>query len=113
MWGRWGGPRRWTPPPSSIGAGDCVRIALCHTPPRARCCCDKLGIGFTLHPYDYDPDAPRVGLAAAEALGFEPGQVFKTLMAELDGKPVCAVVPSDSEMSMKKLAATLGGKQRQ
>jgi Cys-tRNA(Pro)/Cys-tRNA(Cys) deacylase len=70
----------------------------------------KLGIGFTLHPYDYDPDAARVGLAAAEALGLEPGEVFKTLMAELDGKPVCAVLPSDTELSMKKLAAIFGGK---
>ncbi len=31
-------------------------------------------------------------------------------MAEVDGKPVCAVVPSDCEVSMKKLAAALGGK---
>jgi Cys-tRNA(Pro)/Cys-tRNA(Cys) deacylase len=31
-------------------------------------------------------------------------------MAELDGKPVCVVLPSDREVSMKKLAAALGGK---
>lgn len=31
-------------------------------------------------------------------------------MAEVDGKPVCVVVPSDSEVSMKKLAACFGGK---
>ena len=31
-------------------------------------------------------------------------------MAEVDGKPVCVVVPSDSEVSMKKLAAAFGGK---
>jgi Cys-tRNA(Pro)/Cys-tRNA(Cys) deacylase len=68
------------------------------------------GIAFTLFPYDYDPDAPRVGLQAAEALGKDPEQVFKTLMAEVDGKPVCVVVPSDCEVSMKKLAATFGGK---
>jgi len=68
------------------------------------------GVTFTLFPYDYDPDAPRVGLQAAEALGKDPEQVFKTLMAEVDGKPVCVVVPSDCEVSMKKLAATFGGK---
>jgi Cys-tRNA(Pro)/Cys-tRNA(Cys) deacylase len=71
---------------------------------------DKLGIAFGLHPYAYDPDAPRIGLHAAEALGIDPGQTFKTLMAEVDGKPVCVVVPSDTEVSMKKLAATFGGK---
>jgi len=29
-------------------------------------------------------------------------------MAEVDGKPVCVVIPSDREVSMKKLAAALG-----
>ena len=70
----------------------------------------RAGIAFTLHPYDYDPDAPRIGLQAAEALGRSPDEVFKTLMAEVDGKPVCVVVPSDGEVSMKKLAAAFGGK---
>lgn len=70
----------------------------------------KLGIAFELHPYDYDPDAPRIGLHAAESLGIDPGQTFKTLMAEVDGRPVCVVIPSDTEASMKKLAATFGGK---
>ena len=70
----------------------------------------KLGIAFALHPYPYDPDAPRVGLQAAEALGIDPGQTFKTLMAEVDGKPVCVVIPSDAEASMKKVAAIFGGK---
>src|SRR5215470_13785247 len=68
------------------------------------------GIMFTLFPYEYDPDAPRIGLQAAAALGKAPEQVFKTLMAEVDGKAVCVVVPSDSEVSMKKLAACFGGK---
>ena len=71
---------------------------------------DRLGIAYTLHPYDYDPDAPRIGLHAAEALGIDPSQTFKTLMAEVDGRPVCVVVPSDTEVSMKKLAACFGGK---
>jgi Cys-tRNA(Pro)/Cys-tRNA(Cys) deacylase len=70
----------------------------------------KAGIAFTHFPYDYDPDAPRIGLQAAEALGKSPEQVFKTLMAEVDGKPVCVVVPSDCEVSMKKLAAAFSGK---
>ncbi|PDT86285.1 Cys-tRNA(Pro) deacylase [Sinorhizobium sp. BJ1] len=70
----------------------------------------KAGISFTLHSYDYDPGAERVGLQAAEALGEKPSRVLKTLMAEVDGKPVCCVVPSDREVSMKKLAAAFGGK---
>ena len=70
----------------------------------------KLGIAFELHPYDYDPDAPRIGLHAAESLGIDPNQTLKTLMAEVDGKPVCVVIPSDAEASMKKVAAAFGGK---
>ncbi|MDI6835629.1 MAG: Cys-tRNA(Pro) deacylase [Rhizobiaceae bacterium] len=70
----------------------------------------KAGIAFSVHLYDYDPDAERIGLQAAEAIGEEPRRVLKTLMAEVDGKPVCVVVPSDREVSMKKLAAAFGGK---
>jgi Cys-tRNA(Pro)/Cys-tRNA(Cys) deacylase len=71
---------------------------------------EKLGVKFTLHSYAYDPDAASIGLQAAEALGVPPERVLKTLMAEVDGKPVCAVVPSDCEVSMKKLAAAFGTK---
>jgi Cys-tRNA(Pro)/Cys-tRNA(Cys) deacylase len=71
---------------------------------------EKLGVKFTLHAYDYDPDAESIGLQAAESLGVEAARVLKTLMAEVDGKPVCAVVPSDREVSMKKLASAFGGK---
>lgn len=70
----------------------------------------RLGIAFTVHSYDYDPDAESIGMQAAEALQEQPSRVLKTLMAELDGKPVCVVLPSDHEVSMKKLAAALGGK---
>ncbi|MDR3527106.1 MAG: Cys-tRNA(Pro) deacylase [Rhizomicrobium sp.] len=68
------------------------------------------GIAFTLHSYDYDPHADSIGLAAAAALGAPPGRVLKTLMVLADGKPACAVIPSDCELSMKKLAAALGCK---
>ncbi len=71
---------------------------------------EQMGIDFTVHHFDYDPTAPRIGLQAAEALGEEPGRVLKTLMALVDGKPVCVIVPSDREVSMKKLAAAFGGK---
>ena len=70
----------------------------------------KAGVAFTTVTYDYDPNADRIGLQAAEAIGEGPCRVLKTLMAEVDGKPVCVVVPSDRELSMKKLAAAFGGK---
>ena len=73
----------------------------------------KAGVAFQTATYDYDPDADRVGLQAAEAMGVPPAIVLKTLMAEVDGKPVCVVVPSDAEVNMKKLAAAFGGKSAQ
>ena len=70
----------------------------------------KAGVSFETVTYEYDPEAPRVGLQAAEAIGESPRRVLKTLMATVDGKPVCAVIPSDCEVSMKKLAAAFSGK---
>ena len=66
---------------------------------------ENQGISFTLHPYSYDPDAEAVGLAAAAALGLDPNLTLKTLMVEVDGKPACCVIPSDRQLSMKKVAA--------
>ena len=71
---------------------------------------ESRGVAFTLHPYAYDPDAEAVGLAAAAALGLVPGLTLKTLMVEVDGKPACCVIPSDRQLSMKKVAAAFGGK---
>lgn len=71
------------------------------------------GVAFTVHTYDYDPDAESIGLQAASALAEDPARVLKTLMALVDGKPVCVIVPSDKEVSMKKLAAAVSGKSAQ
>lgn len=71
---------------------------------------DKAGVAYTLATYEYDPNAERVGLQAAEALGAPPSEVLKTLMVKADGKPACVVLASDREVSMKKLAAALGAK---
>jgi Cys-tRNA(Pro)/Cys-tRNA(Cys) deacylase len=77
---------------------------------RATLALTRLGIKFALHTYDYDSSADRIGRQAAQALGIEPQRMLKTLMAEVDGKPVCVVVPSDRDVSMKKLAAAFRGK---
>ena len=74
---------------------------------------EQAGIAFTTHSYDYDGNADRIGLQAAEAIGEDPARVLKSLMALVDGKPVCVIVPSDREVSMKKLAAAFGGKSAQ
>ena len=71
---------------------------------------ESKGVAVTLHPYDYNPNAEAVGLAAAAALGLDPALTLKTLMVEVDGKPACCVIPSDRQLSMKKVAAAFPGK---
>jgi Cys-tRNA(Pro)/Cys-tRNA(Cys) deacylase len=70
----------------------------------------KAGVAFTLHEYDYDPNAARIGMQAAEALGVEPARLLKTLMAKAGSAILCVLVPSDAEVSLKKLAAAAGAK---
>jgi Cys-tRNA(Pro)/Cys-tRNA(Cys) deacylase len=70
----------------------------------------KAGIAFTLHEYDYDPNAARIGMQAAEALGVSPARLLKTLMAKAGNAVVCVLLPSDQEVSLKKLAAAAGAK---
>ncbi len=71
---------------------------------------EAAGVLVSLHPYDYDPNADAVGMAAARALGLEAGVTLKTLMVEVDGNAACCVIPSDRTLSMKKVAAAFGGK---
>jgi Cys-tRNA(Pro)/Cys-tRNA(Cys) deacylase len=70
----------------------------------------KAGVAFTLHEYDYDPNAARIGLQAAEALDVAPARLLKTLMAKAGGAVVCVLAPSDREVSLKRLASAAGAK---
>jgi Cys-tRNA(Pro)/Cys-tRNA(Cys) deacylase len=67
-------------------------------------------VEHTLHPYEVSPDAPNYGALVAEALGVPPEQVFKTLIAEVDGALTVAVVPVTGELDLKALAHAAGGK---
>jgi Cys-tRNA(Pro)/Cys-tRNA(Cys) deacylase len=70
----------------------------------------KAGVAFALHEYDYDSNAERIGMQAAEALGVDPARLLKTLMAKAGNETVCVLLPSDREVSLKKLAAAAGTK---
>jgi Cys-tRNA(Pro)/Cys-tRNA(Cys) deacylase len=70
----------------------------------------QAGVPFTEHPYDHDPSHPSFGLEAAQALGVDPRTVFKTLLADVDGRLVVAVLPVTASLSLKALAAAVGGK---
>jgi Cys-tRNA(Pro)/Cys-tRNA(Cys) deacylase len=70
----------------------------------------RAGIPFTTHAYDHDPRSSSYGLEAAAALGLDPAAVFKTLVAEVDGSPVVAIVPVSGTLDLKALAAACGGR---
>src|SRR6185312_7878258 len=70
----------------------------------------KAGASFTVHEYDYDPNAKRIGMQAAEALGIEPARLLKTLMARAGDEVICVLAPSDHEANLKKLASAAGAK---
>lgn len=70
----------------------------------------RLGIAHTVHPYPHRAGGGAYGAEAAAALGVPPGQVFKTLIASVDGGLTVAVVPVTSQLSLKALADAVGGK---
>lgn len=69
---------------------------------------ERAGVAHVLHPYEPGPGA--YGPAGAAALGVEPERMLKTLLADLDGRLVCGVVPVSGSLDLKALAALLGGK---
>ena len=68
------------------------------------------GIPFTAHTYVHDPATTNYGLEAATALGLDPDRVFKTLLAEADGRLVVAIVPVTGMLDLKNLAAAVAAK---
>jgi Cys-tRNA(Pro)/Cys-tRNA(Cys) deacylase len=68
-------------------------------------------VAHTLHPYDPEhPSDQGHGEAAVAALGADPAQVFKTLVARVDGVLTVAVVPVSDTLDLKALAAAAGGR---
>ena len=70
----------------------------------------KQKVPHVLHAYEHDPRAESYGLEAVEVLGLDPARVFKTLVAEVDGKLTVGVVPVTGQLDLKALAAAAGGK---
>jgi Cys-tRNA(Pro)/Cys-tRNA(Cys) deacylase len=78
------------------------------------------GVAHTLHEYHHDPHRPAAlrrsrsdrhegfGLEAATELGLDPDRVYKTLMADADGRLVVAVVPVSGRLDLKALARAVG-----
>lgn len=67
-------------------------------------------MAFSLHSYEHAAAAGSYGGEAADALGLSHDEVFKTLVARVDGGLVTAVVPVSGRLDLKALATALGGK---
>ena len=70
----------------------------------------RAGIEFTVHAYDHDPRATSFGEEAAAALGLTTDEVFKTLLAMVDGEPAVGIVPVVGALDLKALASAAGGR---
>ncbi len=70
----------------------------------------RAGIAFAVHEYEHNPGAESYGLEAAAALGVDLVRVYKTLVADVDGRLTVGVVPVTGQLDLKALAAAAGGK---
>lgn len=68
------------------------------------------GVAFTAHAYAHDPSAPSYGKEAAQLLGIDPQRVFKTLMIDVDGTLMVAIVPVNGTLDLKAVAQVTGHK---
>ncbi|MGV3002726.1 Cys-tRNA(Pro) deacylase [Vibrio sp. E150_018] len=73
----------------------------------------KKKIPHTVHQYKHDPNATSYGLEAAEVLGQDPAQVFKTLLFCLNGEAknlAVAIIPVENKLNLKQAAKAAGAK---
>ena len=83
---------------------------------------ERSGIAYSAHEFVHDPAERSYGLAAARAIGVDPDRVFKTLLADVvvgtgtdlvgasGVMQVVGIVPVSTQLSLKALAAAVGGK---
>lgn len=71
----------------------------------------KVRAEHRVHSYEHDPKSASYGLEAAEKLGLDAQQVFKTLLASSEkGELLVAVVPVVGILDLKALAHAAGVK---
>ncbi len=72
---------------------------------------DRVGVSYTTHEYTVgEKVGDGYGEAVAAAIGLPAERVFKTLLVEVDGLPVVAVVPVIARLSTRMLARAAAGK---
>lgn len=72
---------------------------------------DQAGIAYRVHSYQHDAACTDFGLEAAQKLGVEPAQMFKTLVVCADtGTLAMVMVSVQDRVDLKKLAHALGSR---
>lgn len=70
----------------------------------------KLNIAHQIYQYEHDPKVSSYGLEASEKLAVTPDRVFKTLVADVSGQLIVAVLPVNKMLDLKRVAKALSGK---
>jgi Cys-tRNA(Pro)/Cys-tRNA(Cys) deacylase len=71
---------------------------------------ERAGVPYSMHEYERGDDLRDFGKEAADKLGLDPDQVFKTLLVTADGEQVVAIVPVSGKVSLKAVGKALGAK---
>lgn len=78
---------------------------------RAIAALDRAEVPFEVVEYEHSDTMDHgYALDTAAVLNLDPKLIFKTLMAEVDGDAVVAVVPASARLNLKALAKAVGGK---
>lgn len=70
-------------------------------------------IEYSIHEYEHDANAQSFGLEAAEKLGLNVEEVFKTLMVTDEKNYFVAILPVNHQLNLKKVASAFGYKKLQ
>lgn len=79
------------------------------TPALLKLTAEKISYQLDIHEVDLK-NAKGFALDSSEVMGVDPSAVFKTLMADIDGEHVVAIVPANTTLNLKALAKAGGGK---
>jgi Cys-tRNA(Pro)/Cys-tRNA(Cys) deacylase len=74
---------------------------------------DRQKIKYSIHEYEHDQNAKSFGLEAAEKLGLQLHEVFKTLMVTDEKNYFVAILPVNHQLNLKKVAHAVGVKKLQ
>lgn len=71
---------------------------------------EAAGIAYSVHEYERGDSMHDFGIEAAEKLGLDPDQVFKTLLVTADRDQAVAIVPVSGKVALKAVGRALGAK---